>query len=301
MTARGWTLAVAASAVAALIAPGPALAASDLSITKTDSADPVSVGSALTYTLTLANAGPDAATAVTVEDRVPNRVDFVSALPSQGACTNAARKITCELGALASGASAAVTIDVTTRKSGEISNTATVTSAEADSNAENNSATETTVVVDEYVTPRRCAGETPTIVGTKAGDTLVGTAERDVITGLGGNDTIKGLKGNDVICASGGNDTIKGHGGSDLLRGGTGDDSARGGGGEDLVKGVGGKDLLRGGTGDDLLRGGGGKDLLKGGGGTDTLRGGAGRDSLRGGGGEDVCRGGTGHDSKRNC
>ena len=43
----------------------------DLSIAKTDSADPVIPGQAFTYTLTVTNAGPSNATALTVSDTVP--------------------------------------------------------------------------------------------------------------------------------------------------------------------------------------------------------------------------------------
>ena len=43
----------------------------DLEITKSDSPDPVTTGSDLTYTITVTNNGPDAATSVTVTDTLP--------------------------------------------------------------------------------------------------------------------------------------------------------------------------------------------------------------------------------------
>ena len=88
--------------------PAPA-AAADLSLTKTDSPDPVSTGAPLTYSIRVSNAGPDAATNVVVTDNLPKGVGFVSAESTQGSCAavadkKKAQKITCTLGALASSA-----------------------------------------------------------------------------------------------------------------------------------------------------------------------------------------------------
>ena len=46
-------------------------ASANLSITKDDSPDPVTAGGTLTYTITVANAGPSDAQAVTVNDTLP--------------------------------------------------------------------------------------------------------------------------------------------------------------------------------------------------------------------------------------
>src|SRR5436189_6278307 len=66
-------------------AAGPADPA-DLSLTKTDSPDPVTEGSQLTYTINVSNAGPDAATKVVVTDNLSSRLDLVSATASSGSC-----------------------------------------------------------------------------------------------------------------------------------------------------------------------------------------------------------------------
>ena len=50
----------------------------DLSIAKSDSADPVLPGDSLTYTVTVSNAGPSAANDVAVTDTLPAGVTFVS-------------------------------------------------------------------------------------------------------------------------------------------------------------------------------------------------------------------------------
>lgn len=116
----------------------------DLSIVKSDSVDPVLTGAPLTYTLGVSNAGPSAASGVTLTDTLPAGVSFVSASPG---CANAAGTVTCSLGSLGAGASASVSIVVTvTQPTGPISNTASVASASPDPNAANNADTETTEV-----------------------------------------------------------------------------------------------------------------------------------------------------------
>jgi uncharacterized repeat protein (TIGR01451 family) len=117
----------------------------DLSIVKAASPNPATVGDNLTYTITATNNGPDAATGVTVSDTLPSGVSFVSATPSQGSC-NGTSIVTCNLGSLSNGASGMVTIVVTPTQAGGVSNTATVTGNETDSNPTNNSATQVTTV-----------------------------------------------------------------------------------------------------------------------------------------------------------
>lgn len=271
---RGW-LAILPVIVIAAWAPATAVAATaDLSITKTDSADPVNEGAELTYTLKIANAGPDTANGVEVIDTLPSQLDFVSADASQGTCDLQGKKVTCQLGTLANGATATVTIRVQPKKDGQISNTATVSSTDTDSQSADNSDTEVTTVLTPPPPPSgpTCAGKAATIVGTSGDDSLVGTAKRDVIVALEGNDTIQGLGGKDIVCGGGGNDTIRGRGDGDLLKGGGGDDRLRGGGGNDVLRGGGGFDRLAGGRGDDALRGGRGPDKCRGGSGSDTKR-----------------------------
>ena len=91
----------------------PSTPAADLSLTKTDSPDPVLAGELLTYTLTVHNAGPRSATGVTLTDTLPAGVTFDSATPSQGSCSEASGTVTCALGTIANGADASVEIKVT--------------------------------------------------------------------------------------------------------------------------------------------------------------------------------------------
>jgi uncharacterized repeat protein (TIGR01451 family) len=128
-------------------------ATADLSVTKTDDPDPVTAGSNLTYTVTVTNNGPDAATGVTLTDTLPTGVTFVSATSP---CTQVSGVVTCDLGSLASGADATVEIVVTPTEAGEISNGVAVTGNESDPDTANNSA-EAVTTVD----PPSCEGAGP--------------------------------------------------------------------------------------------------------------------------------------------
>ena len=119
----------------------------DLSLKKADSPDPAHVGQPLTYTITVINNGPDTASGVTVDDPLPKSTGFGSASTTQGSCTRVKTSVTCNLGSLASGDSARVTILVKPTQKGTITNTATVASAQPiDPDKSNNSDTATTTV-----------------------------------------------------------------------------------------------------------------------------------------------------------
>jgi uncharacterized repeat protein (TIGR01451 family) len=271
---------LAAAVLLALVArgssPSPAQAApvdpADLSITKSDSPDPIAEDAQLTYTIRVTNEGPDPAINVVVTDDLPSELDFVSATSTAGSCDNQGNKVTCNLGDLANAATATVTIKATVKKSAktQISNTASVTSDTADPQTNNNSDTETTKVTK--VTGPECANKKATILGTPGNDVLTGTPGNDVIRTFAGNDTVFALDGNDRVCTNLGADTVSGGGKGDLVKGG---------GGPDLIKGRGGGDELRGNRGSDRLRGNRGPDLLVGGRGFDSCRGGPGNDTRR--------------------
>ena len=119
------------------------LQAGDLAVTKSDAPDPVVVGSNLTYTLMVTNNGPSEVTGVALADTLPANVDFVSASP---VCGEANAIVTCNLGNLATGATTSVEIVVTPTAAGTLTNSASVSGAEADPVADNNTATEDTTV-----------------------------------------------------------------------------------------------------------------------------------------------------------
>lgn len=118
---------------------------SDLSITKEANAVRVSVGAQFTYTLTVSNAGPDDAAGVVVTDPLPSGLALVSVTSTQGDC-GGTDTITCNLGTLANGASAEVTITVEAESTGDLVNQASVTSSSADLDDSNNSGTATVSV-----------------------------------------------------------------------------------------------------------------------------------------------------------
>jgi uncharacterized repeat protein (TIGR01451 family) len=132
-------------------------AVSDLVLAKSDTPDPVIAGMNLTYTLMVTNNGPSAAANVVVHDVLPKQVSFVSATPSQGSCQSGvvpgdpAKPLTCTLGTLASGASAA-TVTVVVKVNADVPagtilvNNADVSSDSTDPDTSNNVRTATTTV-----------------------------------------------------------------------------------------------------------------------------------------------------------
>ncbi len=119
----------------------------NLSITKIDTPDPVTAGANLTYTLTVANAGPSTADTLTMTDTLPPGVTFVSATGTGWVCSQAAGIVTCTRATLAVTTAPAITIVVTApSEATSLSNTAVVSSNTADPNNANNTATATTTV-----------------------------------------------------------------------------------------------------------------------------------------------------------
>jgi uncharacterized repeat protein (TIGR01451 family) len=259
-----------ASSGGASAAPGDA----DLSISKTDSPDPVVARNNVTYTITVTNpaASTGPATSVVVTDELPAAVDFVSA--TGGICQRNAGTVTCDLGQVNADSSSIVTIVVKTRKQGMLTNRASVASPE-DTIPANNSATATTTVNNAVKTKKPKKGRpscaTPTIAGTAGDDVLTGTARGDVIVSFAGNDRIFAGGGGDLICTDGGADVVFGESGGDTAIGGNGPDRLVGGDGGDLLKGKNGRDRLKGNAGNDTLNGGKKRDRCKGGPGHNTL------------------------------
>ena len=113
----------------------------DLAIVKSPHLVFQPVSSSLTYTLTVTNNGPDAASGVTVTDPLPGAVAFVSA---SAGCGESGGTVTRTAASLANGASVQFTITVTTPGTpGTVfSNTASVTlSGAIDPDTSDNSAT----------------------------------------------------------------------------------------------------------------------------------------------------------------
>jgi uncharacterized repeat protein (TIGR01451 family) len=68
---------------------------------------------AIAYTITVTNDGPAAALASVFKDVLPSNVSYVSVKSSQGTCAFSSKTVTCNLGTLAPGARATITLKVT--------------------------------------------------------------------------------------------------------------------------------------------------------------------------------------------
>ncbi len=129
-----------------------ALTEADLAVTNSAPTTVLS-GTHLTYTITVANNGPNPADVVTLTDSVPRGSTFVSAATSAGSCKTpavgaASGKVTCTVSSLADAASFAVTmvVEVTDKSGQTLTDTATAGSLVFDANGANNTATANTKV-----------------------------------------------------------------------------------------------------------------------------------------------------------
>lgn len=118
----------------------------ELSVTNTVDRSSAVVGENLTYTITATNAGPAVAVGTHVSDQLPQGAELVSVTPSQGHCQPATSDVACELGDLATGAAATVTVVVKVNQPGTAVNVAYVASRMLDENSGDNSAQATTEV-----------------------------------------------------------------------------------------------------------------------------------------------------------
>ncbi|MHA0042163.1 beta strand repeat-containing protein [Deinococcus sp. PEB2-63] len=132
-------------------------ATADVSITKT-AVGFAKPGDTITYTLTVGNAGPNAADGVSVTDTLPTGVTYVSSTPA-GAVSG--QTLTWTLGTLPAGGSQVITVVVTapveatllsTPATRTLTNTASVSSATTDPTPANNTATAVTQMVGAKLT-----------------------------------------------------------------------------------------------------------------------------------------------------
>ncbi|MBD3147781.1 DUF11 domain-containing protein [Microbispora camponoti] len=107
----------------------------DLSVVKSADKTEVTVGETVTYRVTIANAGPNDATGVTVKDVLPNNLAFLSSTGSAGTYAGG----TWTVGTVAGGATATLIVRAKATAIGETVNTATVGGKELDLDPANDS------------------------------------------------------------------------------------------------------------------------------------------------------------------
>jgi uncharacterized repeat protein (TIGR01451 family) len=126
----------------------PRRAAADLSVDKSGPATAHPGQSPIKYTIIVQNGGPDAATAVTAVDTLPKNAGFQSVSTTRGTCAISSDKtlVTCNIGTMASGATATVTIVISPTVNGSYTDTAKASATSpGDPNSGNNSDSVTTV------------------------------------------------------------------------------------------------------------------------------------------------------------
>lgn len=310
------------------------------------------VGADFPFTIAVTNNGPSAANDVVVTDYLPYEIEFGSVTSSDASdsCSFSdgdfgeprplspsyygAREVTCNLGTLASGESATVTIEVTRTSEYEIWNSAWATTSNFDENFENDYGS---VLVEGEPYPGACPASGDGVKGTDGADEIVigecyaetsrGADQVSVVPPSAGDSTVRSGRGADSVSvdltigsdtrrlidvASGrGNDYIRitvSPGASNAtiqVNAGAGNDTIE----VDAPAGV---KLLR-----IVVVGGDGKDSIvwisdtsepgegfaglrfRGGDGTDLLQGGFGDDRLKGGAGGDRLFGSLGDDVLR--
>jgi uncharacterized repeat protein (TIGR01451 family) len=120
-----------------------AVETSELGVTLVPSAPAVDHGSAVTFTATAVNNGPNVSTAAQVVLKPGAGFTYQSASTSQGSCTHNAGTVTCALGNLAPAAQATIAIAGIASDIGALGSSAEVSGSGIDSAISNNSATAT--------------------------------------------------------------------------------------------------------------------------------------------------------------
>jgi uncharacterized repeat protein (TIGR01451 family) len=170
------------------VQPGAECANADLSVTNTETPNPVSPGAAITYSQTVTNIGPLDAVNAVFSEAIPANTTFQSITSPGGWTCNstalilATGTITCTNPNFASRLFGTFTVSATvnagTTFGTQIVDTANITSGTNDSNLANNSATVSTIVgsaTSAYVTLTKTAASNTVVAGANITYTLVMT------------------------------------------------------------------------------------------------------------------------------
>ncbi|MDH5546946.1 MAG: tandem-95 repeat protein [Gammaproteobacteria bacterium] len=118
----------------------------DMSVTVSDTVDPVPLGNNFDYVIQASNAGPDTATGIIVTAVLPTKASYSTYSGAGWSCANASGTVTCRLASIASGANSTVNLTMTATTSGSDSVSVTVSARQPDTNGTNNSDSETTIM-----------------------------------------------------------------------------------------------------------------------------------------------------------
>ena len=177
------TFATLAFAVLATAPPAGAQQTGGLTLTKTDSPDPVRPGQQVTYTITARNTSTNTVTSdVKLTDVLPAGTTFVSVSTDKGSCSYAAatRTVSCNLGNLqragTANSSATVTLVVTAPETeGTVTNTANATGARQNVSVAATAAQQTTVRNEADVALTKADRPDPVLNGGELTYTLTAT------------------------------------------------------------------------------------------------------------------------------
>ena len=133
------------AAVVSTVTNVPVVAQADLSLSASALPEPVTVGSNLVYSISITNRGPSSASGVTVSNRIPAGVTFVSAT---GGATPSSGVLLVNLGSLAVGAINSAQVIVQPASAGKLTNQFQVFASETDPVPTNNSATVVSTVTN---------------------------------------------------------------------------------------------------------------------------------------------------------
>jgi len=124
----------------------------DLDLSSDSDSVSVTLGGEITYELTVANNGPDAASSVVMTNTLPEGLTFVSATPDQGTAAHDAGIITCELGPIGASGEVSVVIVVQAPESiDDLILEASVNAAQTDTDETNNTLSIAVSITDEII------------------------------------------------------------------------------------------------------------------------------------------------------
>ena len=125
--------------------------AADVAITKNDTADPVQLNDIINYDLVVTNNGPNTAQDVQVTDNIPAGTSYVSTAGSAFSCTQNGSNITCTRPTMTTGESHTIRVRLQADNVNytEVTNQAAVTISNIDIDNSNNTASETTAILQQ--------------------------------------------------------------------------------------------------------------------------------------------------------